>query len=276
MNELVTTLDFRGDALIAIQADDAKTVAMKPIVEALGLTWGSQYNRLKRDPVLAKGIFVLNIPSAGGMQEATCIDYRLVPLWAAKISVNHVKPELRDKLIAYQTEVADVLARHFLGVGLKDEESDDEPMNWKRLGGVVKSVVNKALDARLAQIDERITDLAIAADPRVAALNLISVRQLLDEAKCLQKKRNGINRRVGNALRDLALKESVRGCRRCPHSDRWLFPIDFARKFMALQGQAWVDAHNAAVQGQGVLTFPRRGRPRLDPPAEQQPDGGVA
>ena len=135
--------------------------------------------------------------------------------------------------------------------------------SWRSAGSLSKSVIEAlaAQRAEVARLEAMVTDLVVAADPRVAAMNLTSVRQLLNDAKCQPKRRNSINRRVGNALRDLALKEGIRGCRRCPHSQVWLFPVEFARRFMVSTGDAWVAAHNAATLGQGILKFPRRVKP---------------
>lgn len=48
-------------------------VALKPIVEGMGLAWNAQLERVKRDGVLSEGMVVIPIPSAGGSQDATVI-----------------------------------------------------------------------------------------------------------------------------------------------------------------------------------------------------------
>jgi hypothetical protein len=74
----------------------------------------------------------------------------------------------------------------------------------KVVGGIMKSVVNKALDEAIrARLPEMVA-AAITADGRRAALAVVSVRQILDEAKALPKGRNSLNRRIGRALLKLA------------------------------------------------------------------------
>ncbi len=54
-------------------------VAMKPIVEGVGLSWRGQAERLQRDPVLSEGARVIRTPSAGGSQRTTMLPRRSLP-----------------------------------------------------------------------------------------------------------------------------------------------------------------------------------------------------
>lgn len=125
-------------------------------------------------------------------------------------------------------------------------------------GGIVKGIVHK----ELAAVVPTAVETALLADPRRAALDLVSVRQMLDGAKALQKKRNSLNRRVGRALSGAAAVIAAAGeafpARKCPHTGVWLYKRDFADSFMRARGNAWVSDHNAAVTGQGVIPFPTR------------------
>ncbi|MFH6786744.1 phage antirepressor N-terminal domain-containing protein [Methylobacterium sp. MA0201] len=111
----LVTVDFRGDTLFAVERDEGAFVAIKPICDRLGLSWGSQYNRIMRDPLLREGVFVSKMPSPGGIQETVCLALRLINGWLFGISVRHVKPELREDVLAYQRECYETLADRFLG-----------------------------------------------------------------------------------------------------------------------------------------------------------------
>lgn len=69
MTEL-TTIDFHGAKLVAIGGDSPESVrvAMKPIVEGMGLDWSGQLQRIKRHPVLSRGMGVLPIQMPGDDQ----------------------------------------------------------------------------------------------------------------------------------------------------------------------------------------------------------------
>ncbi|SFK44921.1 P22_AR N-terminal domain-containing protein [Azotobacter beijerinckii] len=67
-------VDFHGHALTVITSPSGqRLVAMRPICEAIGISWQSQYNRIQRNQVLKEGVVVMNTPSAGGEQETTCL-----------------------------------------------------------------------------------------------------------------------------------------------------------------------------------------------------------
>lgn len=113
----LTTVQFHGANLIAIKGDSPETtmIALRPVVEGMGLDWSGQYRRVMRHPVLSEGVAMTPTPSAGGMQETTCLPLSRLNFWLATVDAARVKPELRDKVIAYQRECADVLFRHFFG-----------------------------------------------------------------------------------------------------------------------------------------------------------------
>lgn len=136
----------------------------------------------------------------------------------------------------------------------------DDIRNYGFTGiGGAEAVIG-AIRTAVLSLQAEVAELRAARDPRIAVLDFISVRELLDQAKALPKGRNGLNRRIGNALRRLALKDGV-SLRQCPRTGTWLFPAEFGRGWMRTHGAALVRQHNDAAIGQGVLRFPDR-RPR--------------
>jgi hypothetical protein len=107
------TIKFRDDTIFAVKREDGVFIAVKPITETMGLSWSGQFERLKDDPVLSKGIRTIRIPSPGGTQEMTCLRLDLLNGWLFKIDVRRVKEEIRERLIEYQEECYEVLFRHF-------------------------------------------------------------------------------------------------------------------------------------------------------------------
>lgn len=69
------TVDFYGDAIVAIRAGDgAVYIPVRPICDLLGVDWNGQRRRINRDPVLsqeAKGVDVTSTP--GGTQSMICL-----------------------------------------------------------------------------------------------------------------------------------------------------------------------------------------------------------
>lgn len=130
----IVTVNFRGDQLYGFENDDGTFVALKPIVESMGMDWNGQYQRVKRDPILSEGMCVMHIPfGRGGNQEAVCLKLDLVNGWLFTIDTSRIKDEgVREKVILYQRECYGVLAKHFAGnqVGLshaKTGETVEDP-----------------------------------------------------------------------------------------------------------------------------------------------------
>ncbi|MBF0607290.1 MAG: hypothetical protein HQL61_07075 [Magnetococcales bacterium] len=64
---------------------------MKHICESLGLYWKGQYDLIKRDEVLSKGVCVTHIPSVGGPQETVCLLLKYLNGWLFKISTRRIR-----------------------------------------------------------------------------------------------------------------------------------------------------------------------------------------
>ena len=110
----IVSVPFRNETVLAVVADGKFYVPMKPICQNLGLQWEAQHKRIKRHVVMNEGVCDVQIPSAGGEQEMTCLPLSMLNGWLFGVDVNRVKPALRDKLMDYQRECFDVLFQHFM------------------------------------------------------------------------------------------------------------------------------------------------------------------
>ncbi|WP_218144448.1 phage antirepressor N-terminal domain-containing protein [Giesbergeria anulus] len=99
---------FYGATLVVTEHNHQPYVPMKPVVTGMGLDWKSQFAKLTTNKG-RWGMVEIAIPSAGGQQGMSCLPLRKLPGWLATISPNKVRPELREKVIAFQNEADDVL-----------------------------------------------------------------------------------------------------------------------------------------------------------------------
>lgn len=115
-------------------------------------------------------------------------------------------------------------------------------------------------DQAVVALADRVQNLLLGSNGRIAALEYVSVREMLEEGGAIQKGRGGLNRRIGARMRTRALQHRPPvELRKCPHSGVWLFPRDFAAQYMRDEGRALVSDHNAKQTGQTVMQFgPRR------------------
>ena len=113
----IVTVDFRGDTLFGFQEGEKTFIALKPMVEAMGLNWEPQRQRIQRDPILSEGASIMKVPFGhGGAQEALCLTLDLVNGWLFTISSDRIKDEtVRERVITYQRECYRVLHDHFTG-----------------------------------------------------------------------------------------------------------------------------------------------------------------
>jgi hypothetical protein len=116
-------------------------------------------------------------------------------------------------------------------------------------------------EAATLTLAQQVRDMMLGTSSRVAALEYVSVRELLIEHDAVQKGRGGLNRKIGAHLRAMALQsEPPVAVRRCPHSNVWLFPRDFADLYMRKQGRELVNDHNDRQNGQHRLDLRNRAK----------------
>lgn len=104
---------FHGETLSLIEHNGEPFAAIKPICDAIGLDWKNQHTKLT-GAGFRWNCGVITIVAADGKQRSMiCIPMRKLSGWLASISAAKVKPEIRDKLIAYQDECDDALWRYW-------------------------------------------------------------------------------------------------------------------------------------------------------------------
>lgn len=107
---------FHGDQILTIK-DQGGTirVAVKPIAETTGLDWSSQFQRIKRDPVLSTCMVIITMQMPGDDQKR---DIATLPLemmhgWLFGIDASRVREEIRETILAYQRECYRVLSDYW-------------------------------------------------------------------------------------------------------------------------------------------------------------------
>ncbi|TKI02882.1 hypothetical protein FCN80_23505 [Martelella alba] len=94
---------FNGNKLTTIRDNGTEFVAMRPIVEGIGLNWKTQYRKLTSQKEKF-GCGHMTIPSSGGPQQMLCMPLRKLNGWLFSINPAKVKIAIRERLVAYQEE----------------------------------------------------------------------------------------------------------------------------------------------------------------------------
>lgn len=124
---VLTPLPFHGHTLLTFahktdlrgRYDHAgHYVVLRPIVNALGLDWKSQYSRIMRDEVLSCVVVTTTcqLPGDNQKREHLCMPIDHMHGWLFGVSVKRVRPELRERLIVFKRECYRALYRHWHGL----------------------------------------------------------------------------------------------------------------------------------------------------------------
>jgi hypothetical protein len=109
-------VEFQGDRLIAVVLEgDGVAVPVRMMCESIGLDTETQVAQLRAHPVLSAGLRIVNVAISGRVRSVVALIHHRIPFWLATISPHLVNDQTRPKLIRYQEELADILARLFYG-----------------------------------------------------------------------------------------------------------------------------------------------------------------
>ncbi len=154
-NQLVTVA-FNGQAILAVLVDGKPFVAMKPIIENIGLQWEAQYKRILRHPGLKGSMSMMDIQVDGDVQrrQYLCLPLSMLNGWLFGVDVNRVKEEIKPKLVQYQRECFDVLAKHFMPARRPHNPAIDYDRISPAQAQDLKELVHSIVDAKVQGFGE--------------------------------------------------------------------------------------------------------------------------
>lgn len=100
---------LNGQQIITAMAAGVAYVAMKPIVENLGMSWGTQQQKLMKQLDKFKCIHMNMVAADGKLRKLLCLPLKKLNGWLFSINPEKVRADIRDKLIQYQEECFSVL-----------------------------------------------------------------------------------------------------------------------------------------------------------------------
>lgn len=124
----VATIPFHGTNVQSVEIDGKPHVVLRPLVESIGMGYGSQTQKLKNKS-WATVTNIVTVGADGKNREMTVIDLRTLTMWLATIDENRVSPEARPLVIAYQSEVADAVEAYWTKGGAINPRADEHQIN---------------------------------------------------------------------------------------------------------------------------------------------------
>lgn len=247
---VVKVIMFRGVEIDTVMHGGEPHVALKPIVEGMGLDWSSQRARVARDAVLEPTMVMTTMVAADGKsREVTTLPLKFLNGFLFGIDENRVKPELRDGVIAYKRECYDALSRYWLhGAAVRPVETDHAHMSdadVARLGGVFKGIIAKQNASlreetfgAIAALSHRIEQI-VAAKPLVPSFDFagtVTSRDMMDMAGIPKAGRVvGTTREITRAMKLFCLERGYVARQTPKDIDpdcRWRFPHDAANEWL--------------------------------------------
>lgn len=112
--ETTKTIAKVNDVSIVMIDNGSKLVPLKPICDALGISWSSQYAKIQNDEFL-NSVVVLSETTGQDKKEylMACIPFMYVFGWLFTINPKNVAPEAQEAVSKYRLECYKVLFKHF-------------------------------------------------------------------------------------------------------------------------------------------------------------------
>lgn len=124
----VAEIPFHGTNVQSVEIDGTPQVVFKPVVESIGLAYSSQTQKLKKKSWAVMSL--INTTGADGKNyQMTVIDLRTLTMWLATIDENRVSDEARPLVVAYQSEIADVIEAYWTKGGAINPRADEHQLN---------------------------------------------------------------------------------------------------------------------------------------------------
>lgn len=112
MNTVRITIPFYDKPLVLIDHNERPFVAMRPIVEGMGMKWQAQQLKLRRrfDSTVTE---IVTVADDGKQRRMLCLPLKQLPAWLHTINPGKVAPAIRDTIRRYQVECEEVLWQYW-------------------------------------------------------------------------------------------------------------------------------------------------------------------
>lgn len=134
---------INGVEIFAVKDEDNQVfVPVKPLCEAIGVRFDTQFAKLQEHPILASTVALrATVGFDGKDREMVCLPHEFIYGWIFTINPKNVSEGARDNVIRYQKQCYKALYDYFNGKSQRQQDLLD---------------AERQAIARLSDIDERI------------------------------------------------------------------------------------------------------------------------
>lgn len=254
-NTAIVAIDFHGDQIVTFQKGGEPFVAMRRVVENIGLDWSSQRKKLSDDPRFNCG-YITTVGADGKTREMLAMPVAKLPLWLATINPNKIPDQTkRAKIELYQAESAIALHDYWTkGVAVRGDMdglvTNLDPTVMRALGGMMKGIVQKQLQEIVpALVQQQVFSSRFNIVEGVCAVEVVEMAGY----KAGMRPR-GVSQFVSRRLarfhedRGVPIRRDRRGLIKAR-----LFDEVTVRLWLGAGGKTEIDHYIAGRKGQGVL-----------------------
>lgn len=149
----ISKVPFYGNELITVEKNGEIYVAMKPIVEGIGIDWYSQYRKI----ISSQRYSHMTIPfeTVGGKQDMIFLPLKKLNGWLFSINADKCRPDIRRKVKTYQEECFQVLYEYFNNGGAVNRN-----INQGQLADLLQAVASTTARAVSEAMGNKILEIA--------------------------------------------------------------------------------------------------------------------
>ena len=146
----LSPVTFHGDTIFCIDYQDQPYTPMRPIVENMGLDWGSQSVKLNANKERWTVAIIATVAQDGSEREMLCMPVRKLPSYLNSINPRKVRPELRAKIELYQAESDDALWNYWTHGRAERPAPQPQPTTDGPLTPALRAELKAIVDAKLS------------------------------------------------------------------------------------------------------------------------------
>ncbi|EME6128950.1 phage antirepressor N-terminal domain-containing protein [Acinetobacter baumannii] len=190
---------FHDAELMIIEHHGQPYTPMKPIVEGMGLTWQSQYEKLKQrfSSVITE---IVTTGKDGKQYNMVCLPVRKLFGWLMTISPNKVNPEIRDTVLMYQNECDDVLWEYWTKGQAINKRKVITPEQQHALHEVVDRRAGRDRSLRASMWIRHNRHFGIAKYSQLLSIHFDEAKQYLESINVAEKPESDPLERLENLL----------------------------------------------------------------------------
>lgn len=138
----IVKVPFKGQEVLTVEIGGRPHIILRPALEAIGLDYSGQLQRLRRRSWATVGIS----PTQDQFRDMVTVDVRTFLMLLATIDEKRVAEATRPMLIAYQQEVADAIDRYWTEGGAINPRATED-----QLAGIISRAEGQARVLRILE-----------------------------------------------------------------------------------------------------------------------------